>query len=174
MSEIDFSGLAHSLLFRVRELCAEWLPGGKVVGNEYTCANINGGEGSSFKVNLNTGKWADFAAGLKGGDLISLYAAIKNTSQIEAAKSLQGFAQSKNTQTRKPKVEPNTELLSVPPVGADKPFFDHFKHGKATAVWTYKDQEGTTLFYVSRHQTVEGGKEFTPHSWSKTSQRWVK
>lgn len=174
MSDIDFSGLAHSLLFRVRELCAEWLPGGKVIGNEYTCANINGGEGSSFKVNLNTGKWADFAAGSKGGDLISLYAAIKGCSQIEAAKSLQGYTTNTHTSSRQSKVQPNTERLGIPPIGSAKPFFDHHKHGKPSQIWTYRDQEGTELFYIARYNISATEKEFCPFSWSTTSKKWVK
>jgi putative DNA primase/helicase len=44
--------------------------------------------GKSFKVNLDTGRWADFADDIKGGDPVSLYAAIHNLKQGEAAREL--------------------------------------------------------------------------------------
>ena len=37
---------------------------------------------------MKTGKWSDFATGEKGGDPISLVAANKNTSQLDAARIL--------------------------------------------------------------------------------------
>ena len=86
---IDFPSLAAALLQRSETLVSGWLPGGQQRGHEYVCADLCGGEGGSLSVNLKTGLWADFSGGDdSGGDLISLYAAIHNLNQGQAARSL--------------------------------------------------------------------------------------
>ena len=85
---IDFADLAAGLLQRADALVAAWLPGGTVKGHEYVCADLGGGEGGSLSVNLVTGVWADFSGDERGGDLISLYAAIHNLNQGQAARAL--------------------------------------------------------------------------------------
>jgi P4 family phage/plasmid primase-like protien len=175
MSEIDFKGLAHALRYRTRELLPEWLPGGKIVGKEYTCADIHGGQGSSFKVNIESGIWKDFAADQKGGDLISLYATIKGISQIEAARALQSYVGSSYETTRQSKVRPTDERLGPPPPGVGKPVFTHFKFGEPQGIWTYKDSDGSVLFYTARYfNKEENKKEFLPYSWSLASSKWVR
>lgn len=82
---IDFAGLADALLQRAHVLVPQWLPGGTQRGNEWVCADLTGGEGKSCSVNLNTGRWADFSSDESGGDLVSLYAAIHNLNQGQAA-----------------------------------------------------------------------------------------
>lgn len=174
MQQIDFTGLAQTLLNRARELLPRWLPGGRLNGNEYQCANTHGGEGQSLRVNIVSGKWADFADDKKGGDLISLYAAIHNIRQIEAAKILTeeiGVAVISKQQSN---VVPSDPKLIPPPVGVKAPIFAHHKLGMASNHWEYTDGEGRTLFYVSRHDNeATGKKEFVPWSYSQASQRWV-
>ena len=86
---IDFGRLAQALLDASERYCSEWLPGGRVDGHEYVCADLSGGRGTSLSINLNTGAWADFAnPDDKGGDLISLYAAIHGIGQAKAAREL--------------------------------------------------------------------------------------
>lgn len=85
---IDFADLAAALLQRAPQLLPQWLPGGQFKGHEYVCADLGGGEGGSLSVNVNTGVWADFAGDDRGGDLISLYAAIHNLNQGQAARQL--------------------------------------------------------------------------------------
>jgi putative DNA primase/helicase len=63
-------------------------PNGKLKGREYIMGDIHGAPGASLSFNVDTGMWADFASNVKGGDIISLYAAHKNISQLEAAKYL--------------------------------------------------------------------------------------
>src|SRR3954447_13993971 len=90
---IDFEGLARSLLARSRSLLPKWFPNGKWHGREFRVGSIHGEPGESLSINGDTGVWADFnpaGGGLKGGDLISLYAAMHRTSQVEAAKELGG------------------------------------------------------------------------------------
>ncbi len=133
-------------------------------GREYCCGSLQGGPGDSFRVNVQTGKWADFAIeGSKGGDLVSLYAAINNLSQGDAARKLASQANYKleSDQPQEP-VEPPAqaeELPSIPPEDAAQPNF-----GSPSTVWPYKDSTGRLLFYVARYETSTG-KEYHPFSW---------
>lgn len=87
---IDFADLARALLDRAEVLVPQWLPGGARKGAEWVCADLGGGPGGSCSVNLTTGVWADFSGDDRGGDLISLYAAIHNLNQGQAARRLMG------------------------------------------------------------------------------------
>lgn len=60
----------------------EFLPNGRIEGDEYTCLNPNRSDKSagSFKINIKTGKWADFADDAAGNDCISLYAYLNRSS----------------------------------------------------------------------------------------------
>jgi hypothetical protein len=87
---IDFADLARALLDRAETLVPQWLPGGSRKGAEWVCGDLGGGAGGSCSVNLVTGVWADFSGDDRGGDLISLYAAINNLNQGQAARRLMG------------------------------------------------------------------------------------
>jgi len=86
----DFKQIAHRALHQSHTLLSQWLPGGKLVGNEYVVRNPHRTDLStgSFKVNIRTGAWADFATGDKGGDLIALLAYLNQTTQYYAALEL--------------------------------------------------------------------------------------
>lgn len=168
-TKVDFSALASELLSRASSLLYEWLPGGKISGNEFECGDLAGTPGKSLKVNLQTGKWADFAGGQKGGDLISLYAAIKGLSQVDAAKGLGGHYSPPVHIKKSP--DSKAKTLIIPPKGTKKPDFVHSKYGPARAVWTYRNPEGEVLYFISRHDTPEG-KQFIPWSYT-TDSRWV-
>jgi predicted P-loop ATPase len=147
----DFEGLAAHLLSRIRDILPSLVPGGKIVGAEYECGSINGGQGKSFRINLNTGLWADFAANQSGSDVTSLYAAIHNLKQSEAAEQL---AQQYNFRVTAPTTEPS---------------MSHVVHGKPSGSWAYRDKSGAILFYVARYDTPSG-KEFMPWTWNGS--RW--
>lgn len=85
---IDFVALAAALLDRAHLLLPQWLPGGVQRGHEWVCGSLAGEEGGSCSVNMNTGHWADFASDERGKDLVSLYAAIHNLNQGQAAREL--------------------------------------------------------------------------------------
>ena len=85
---IDFAALAAALLDRAHILLPHWLPGGRQQGHEWVCGDLSGAEGGSLSVNMRTGRWADFSNDDKGSDLTSLYAAIHNLSQGQAAREL--------------------------------------------------------------------------------------
>lgn len=85
---IDFADLAAALLQRAETLVPQWLPGGRFAGAEYVCADLCGGAGRSCSVNCRSGRWADFSSDERGNDLISLYAAVRQLGQAEAAREL--------------------------------------------------------------------------------------
>lgn len=166
-NKIDFKRLNSELLSQAHFLLSQWLPGGRIIGNEYTCGDLSGGEGQSLKININTGLWCDFAADIKGGDLVSLYAAIHGMSQIEAARELEGKAEvspssslnqaRSSQQTRKP-----VELV-MPTTPLNK--FKHATLGIPSKTWTYYNETGQLCFYISRYET-EKGKELRPWSFN--------
>ena len=168
---IDFPGIARRLLDRSHELVSQWLPGGKVQGHEYICANLAGGEGRSLSVNLETGAWADFASGddERGGDMISLYAAIHGVSMGDAAHRAEGLSQPDRPRTSggQPAAPPMTVRL---PVGADqdtlRDSLSHPKHGRAVHVWCYRSETGGEIGFVSRYETGSR-KSFLP--WTRIS-----
>src|SRR5690242_2501179 len=83
-----FESVNQTALARAESLLHSWLPNGHIEGREFRCGNLNGDGGKSFGVNLDTGRWADFAGTEAGGDLVSLYAALNNLKQGQAAVKL--------------------------------------------------------------------------------------
>ncbi len=134
---IDFQGIAQDL--SALELLSKWLPNGKLHGREYKIGNVRGDPGESLSINIDTGAWADFAAGQAGGDLISLYAAIHNISQSDAAKEL-----SPNSAEE---FAPNQKCLKFP----------KSNYGKPSLVWEYPGYG-----YIFRYDMPDGKKQFTP------------
>jgi predicted P-loop ATPase len=186
---IDFTGLADALLDRAERLVSEWLPGGRVSGGEWVCADLTGGEGRSCSVNLKTGKWADFSGDDRGNDLISLYAAIHNLNQGQAARQLiedlgwQKSAMAVQTPARPrvpadsrpepPPAEPDAgsgkrrsvwKPVVPVPSNAPAPDFKHFERGLPERTWEYAF-EGERFGHVCRFRTSDGGKEILPHTW---------
>jgi len=86
----NFQEVSRFTLMKSNDLLRQWLPNGKVVGNEYVALNPTRHDKKlgSFRINMLTGKWADFATGDKGGDLISLYAYLFDCGQLQAAKRI--------------------------------------------------------------------------------------
>ena len=80
--KINFDTLNKDLVNKIDSLLKNWFPNGTKIGGEYCIGDLSGKAGNSLKINLSNGKWCDFATEDKGGDLISLYAAIHNLSQI--------------------------------------------------------------------------------------------
>jgi len=147
----DFEGLAAYLLTRIRDIIPTLVPGGKIQGSEYVAGDIHGSHGKSFKINLDTGLWSDFSQGQSGGDVISLYAAIHNLKQSEAAEQL---SQQYNFGS--------TPAMTVPSMR-------HPVYGAPAQTWAYRDGNGTVLHYTARYNTKDG-KEFMPWTW--VGNRW--
>ena len=180
---IDFDEINSAALMRYPSLLECWLPGGKLDGREYRCGDISGGTGRSMSVNTQTGKWSDFAASLSGGDPVSLYAAINNIEQGEAAKRLSAeFALApppKPQQKNKKKDKPVWTAQPVAPESVPEPDFRHWKHGNPVKIWEYYNQDRQRVGYVCRFNLppVDGKpkKEVLPLCWGKSdggTQEW--
>lgn len=169
--DFDFEQLGQRLLADIQNLLPRWLPGGRLVGHEWSCGSLRGEQGDSLKVNINTGKWADFAGDEKGGDLISLYAAIQGISQGDAFRELSESTDwTAPAPTEKKPSEPAVDLVPPPP-DIPPPAMTHQKHGAPSMSWCYRDKDGQPLFYIARYDTPDG-KQIVPWSWL-SSGRWI-
>jgi hypothetical protein len=89
-TRINFAAINRAALRNASCICQWLLPGGRIVGGEYTALNPKRADRTpgSLKVNLRTGRWADFATDARGGDLIALVAWVLDVRQSEAARRL--------------------------------------------------------------------------------------
>lgn len=175
MKKLDFAGLNSYLLPRASTLLSSWLPGGRVVGNEYKCGDLAGAPGDSFSVNLSSGKWADFATGERGGDLVSLYGSIKRLDPGASYQALAGDHGYLGRAAEPLKIEgAQASDLSIPPPGTQPPNMNHSKYGAPVESYEYRDLNGTSLHFIAKFIEADGKKQFVPFSWSKRSGGWVK
>src|SRR5271167_4188004 len=168
---IDFKGAAAAILPRAAELVPQWLGGGRIVGHEYVCADIHGGKGSSFSVNLTTGQWADFASPeCKGGDLISLYAEINQLTQLEAAQHLGLDDQKSRTNGAALPVHADPPMQTPPQVDFQPSLFKHHKYGTPAQFWIYYDAAHLPICAVARYNPDGERKQIMP--WIYAGDRW--
>lgn len=82
--------VADAALMSIDSLIPSLLPDAKREGGDYVALNPTRADkkAGSFRVTRNNGKWRDAATDEGGGDLVSLWAYIHSTSQLEAAKAL--------------------------------------------------------------------------------------
>jgi putative DNA primase/helicase len=168
---IDFNTIAQTALVNARSFLDQWVPGGKIVGTEYTVKNPTRADGSagSFKINLSTGCWSDFATADRGGDLVSLYAYIHGIKNGEAAVQLSKILSCEQPvrplepQSNQPKPPDIWTLQKIVPENSPKlPVERRIKIDgvwigyKITHYWPYKNQLGVILFYVVRYETPDG------------------
>lgn len=178
---VDFQGIASLALSQSRSLIPQWLPNGKLHGVEYRCGGLDGSPGESFAVNLNKGAWSDFATGAAGGDLVSLYAALHRTSQIEAARELSDSLLGRGAVCAPslPKLAAQSDWAAIIPVPADAPPPPdaHYKHGKPAHIARYLTRDGELVGYIYRCDT-ETGKEVYPLTFCQNAKgrnewRWL-
>ena len=136
---MNFVDMNKALLEQGEEFLEELLPGGRVIGDEYVCAGIDGGEGRSFSVNLTTGLWGEFSGDKQGRDLIALYAEAKRIGQGEALRALGGGGLGPS---KKPKKTKGDDLVWFRGLPADK-------------IWNYTDSKGNVLFETKRWDARE-------------------
>ena len=166
--QIDFDEINAKLMGNIEAHCHEWLPGGKVKGGSYRIGGIDGSLGSSMSINLRTGQWYDHATEDKGGDLISLYAAINDLPQGEAANELQGavniVSMAKTTKRKPVASESDWEhALTVP---TDSPP-EHWEHGEPNFVHKYADTAGRPVGVIMRWDLPDGKKTISQCSWMR-------
>lgn len=88
---IDFERVNRAAVNVLPALLGRWLPGGRIMGDEYVVCNPRRADRTpgSFRINTRSGRWADFAVeGTKGGDIIALAAYLAGIDQAEAAERL--------------------------------------------------------------------------------------
>jgi putative DNA primase/helicase len=151
---MNFKDISAAALPRLESLLREWLPQGKLQGREYKVGSLTGEPGRSLSINVDTGVWKDFSTGDGGADPISLLAAIRNCSQSEAAREIDGSPAKLFTTSNKPKWEP---LLLTD--NAPAPTFAHAKYGQPSAVYSYLPHG-----YICRFD-YETGKEILPRTY---------
>lgn len=168
MSNIDFASTNSAALARYPGILESWLPGGRLSGREYVCANLQGGEGGSLSVNIERGTWADFATDESGSDPVSLFAAIHNIGQGEAARRLADELNVNGSSTPEPRKKKSdwTPILPVPD-DAPAPPATHYSKGRPVASWKYRDQQRRLLSLVCRFEHG-GGKEILPLCFSES------
>lgn len=183
ISRIDFAQVKRRALEDAERLVPQWCPNGKRACAEWVALNPTRHDSSdgSFKVNLATGVWSDFATGDKGGDLIALYAYLFGCSQLDAAKALAELlglagrepaaAAPSPPPTRSPApvaaAEPKANdggwIAVVPvPSNAPPPPGAHYKHGRPSRRWVYRDAKGAVLCWVYRFDPPKRQREFVP------------
>jgi len=171
---LDFPSIAQAALRAGPGLLMAWLPGGRLRGNEYDVLNPTRADQTTgnFRINILTGKWADFATGDAGGDWISLRAYLDNSSQSDAADAiahelglngydpdprLQPFLQSAIRRAK-----PQSDEACLSPVPEDAP---PAPLPAGRSIWTYLDQQGRLLGYVTRVNKPDGSKDFFPMTY---------
>ena len=169
---IDFDRINQAAIGSLESLLCEWFPAGRKDGHEFRVGSINGEPGSSLSINLNTGVWCDFAGDAKGSDPISLLAAIRGCKMGEAARELDDrlgagglTAKAQVGSFGRPTPSTDWEPMLHAPDGCPEPDFNHFKHGKPAATWTYHNAEGKRVGFIHRFNLEDGSKEVIPQTW---------
>lgn len=87
---IDFGKVKHATQGYEGVLLRRILPHAIKQGSEYVSLNPTRPDRNlgSFRINAYRFKWADFATGDKGGDIISLWAYVRQISQVKAAQEI--------------------------------------------------------------------------------------
>lgn len=172
--QIDFQGLAESLLERAETLVPQWLPWGYKNGHYWYVGDFDGETGKSANVNLKTGAWGDNGRpGDAGRDLLSLFRRVfGHATMLDAARDLMGVERWQTALRApppppKPAKLPKWQSAGLPP--ADAPDYrtqwGHYARGVPNAHWEYRDRDGVLLGVVCRFDTSDGGKDVQPLSW---------
>ena len=166
---LDYPTINRSALAQLPMILPDLLPGGKILGREYRCGGLSGGDGQSFGINLETGRWSDFATGDAGGDVIGLIAVIKGLSQSEAARLL-------SERIGMPSGTPQRKVVSTPPrlpqpAGTIPETITHPRLGQPSSTWAYRNASGEVLGIICRFDTADG-KEVIPYTFGADGWQW--
>ena len=180
---VDFESIKATARARLLGLLQSWLSNGIRRGHEYVVGDLRNAKGESLSINLKTGAWKDFATGQCGGDPISLYAALRGLSQLDSATALAeqfglGEAPHKsngkaNGKSHKSSAHPDAEAEIIMPVPAKAPPpNDHFRLGKPTKRWAYRDAAGAIIGYAVRFNLPDAKKEVIPQVFTSRGWQW--
>lgn len=174
-----FAQVKRASLEAIGRVLGHWLPGGKLVdgGKEYTAANPTRADkhAGSLKVSMAKGAWCDFATGDKGGDLIDLVRYLDGCSDVDACNKLADFLHvtagtaSSTPASNKPKKDEWDAITPIPAQAMEQVPRKHYRHGKPSMLWVYKDSAAAPLMVLYRFDVVdeEGrpDKVFQPLTW---------
>lgn len=175
---MDAKKLNQILLNNITTILSNWLPGGKLTGNEYKCGSVRGEPGNSLSVNILTGIWAEFnGGGNQKGDLIALFAAINGITNGESIKLLsEQYGDYKPTTPAMATVKDKQAKI---PAAADSPiptmictYKEHNWTGRPTKYWIYRNEKKEMVGIIARYQPTSDRKEILP--WVHTDAGWVK
>lgn len=131
---------------------------------------------SSLQVNQSKQIYKCFACGA-GGDAIDFLTRMGRTFQEACAELNGGISpegvspEQRTAQTARP-----NSWRQIKPPGPVQHAISHYRHGIATAFWTYRDTDGSVLGYVCRFD-VPGGKEVIPYVYAtdgnRSEWRWM-
>ena len=172
---LKFEEINAVALGQFESLVRQWLPGGKMEGDNYVVLNPtrNDNKLGSFKIDMRSGGYHDFATGDHGNDPVATFAYLsRGNNQWAAAKEL---AEILNVDAVNVKPAPENKKTAawvaiVPPLDVTAPPKAHMFRGLPEAVWCYRSEKGATLGYVYRFKTSDGGKETIPLTWCRNSQ----
>jgi putative DNA primase/helicase len=159
-SRLDFDKINADLLSNYFEILQRWLPNGRKIGPDWCVGSLAGEPGQSLKIHIWEGFWIDFATGEKGGDPVSLYAAIHNLSQGEAAKQLSGYIAPPTS-----KRQPNERFAVVDDDGfkpVTNPPEDCIAAPVKGTAYYYHTKNGCVSFCIDRFEKPDGKKSFIP------------
>ena len=135
---LDFAAINNTLLSNYQSTLQQWFPNGQRIGADWCVGSLSGEAGKSLKIHVTKGVWKDFASDEGGSDPISLYAAIHNISQSEAARRLSDVRPSDDT------FRPAGDRIDIP-----EPTL-----GKYSARYDYRSEVGNLLGVVTRTDTA--------------------
>lgn len=174
---IDIAAVSAAALRSLPDLLADWLPSGRREGHEYVVRNPNRADAKpgSFKINIVSGRWSDFATGDEGGDAVSLFAFLKGTSQVEAARAvadrlgmgrtLAEIATLAEVGTKSDAKDRLDEWRPIVPVPVDAPKIGNDLPKRLAPAglslvkgYRYEGSDGETLGHIARYEGVVDGK----------------
>ena len=192
--------VAEAALRQGEFLLRDWLPGGALHGDEYDVRNPRRADDDcigNFRINLN-GPWADFADGserARGGDWVSLYAYLRNMTQLGAAREvarqighedfkgngkdhghngvvsdLSGLMGKKDGGREKNGKPTWTPIVPVPDDAPPPPkAIERFRSYPA-ATWTYRTADGKVAQHLHRYDPPGERKQFIPLTYCESDQ----
>ena len=162
MNSEFFQAVKSALEPRLAAVAESLLPGGRIVGKEYVCGSLEGGEGKSCRINLQSGVGSDFATGETCSDIIDLAAKVWNMRPYEAAKELANQYGIEDrvfgplTAGKEIKIGLDfTPILPVPK-NAPEPTRRHSQYGMCVKQWRYLNAFGELMFCTARFDQADG------------------
>ncbi len=183
---IDFEQINRAILVNYRSIITEWLPGGRLEGEQYVVRSPFREDKTpgSFKVNTTSGVFKDFADdSVSGADPINLYAMLKGMSQGDAARELSeryGGNYTPPPQTEKKTraawkiITPIPDSAPPPPREFYRKEFGLWKTYKISNYYLYKNIAGEPIGYTCRVNLDAGKKDIIPLTYATNGSetRW--